>query len=107
MSSGPARIDRPGRYRPRVAGVTLELYDELLARQGGTCALCSNRPKHRRFSVDHDHKTGHIRGLLCHRCNRNLPTWVTAVWCDRAAEYLRRSSLEQALQADREREQSA
>ena len=104
--SGPTRA-RPGRYRPRVAGVTIDQYESILTAQGGTCALCPNTPKNRRFSVDHDHRTGHIRGLLCHRCNRNLPTWVTAVWCDRAAEYLRRATLAAALEADKEREQSA
>ncbi len=37
--------------------------------QDGVCALCKRRkPKH----VDHDHKTGEVRGILCFNCNRAL-----------------------------------
>ena len=76
--------------RARGLGVTDEMYEQMLREQGGHCALCPAVPGTRRLHVDHDHKTGRIRGaLLCHRCNRNLPTWVTPEWCERAAEYLR------------------
>lgn len=56
-----------------VYGITPEQYDEMLAAQGGHCAICprtqqSNVGK-RRLAVDHCHKTGRVRGLLCHRCN--------------------------------------
>lgn len=47
-------------------------YDELLARQGGRCAICRAKPKSKRLAVDHDHKTGAVRGLLCSRCNHDL-----------------------------------
>lgn len=52
-------------------GLTIEEYDEMLEAQGGCCAICkSNNPRgHGRFHVDHNHKTGKIRGLLCHNCN--------------------------------------
>lgn len=45
-------------------------YDQLLAHQDGACAICLQPPKSRRLAVDHDHKTGLIRGLLCAFCNR-------------------------------------
>ena len=51
-------------------GITLEDYDSMLAQQGGKCAICkSEEPKGKRFSVDHNHKTGEVRGLLCNPCN--------------------------------------
>lgn len=69
-------------------GVTDADYYRMLAGQDGRCALCPSTPKTRRFSVDHDHATGAVRGLLCHRCNRALPTWITAAWLHRAADYI-------------------
>lgn len=53
-------------------GLTLEEYDALLASQGGGCAICSRKTKDRSFPVDHDHVTGHIRGILCSLCNCGL-----------------------------------
>ena len=55
-------------------GVTNQDYESLLARQKNRCALCqtTNLQKQRgtRLAVDHDHKTGQIRGLLCRACNQ-------------------------------------
>ena len=64
------------------------LYEELLELQDGVCALCGRPPKTRRLDMDHDHLLMKIRGLLCHRCNRNLPHWVTVDWLERAIIYL-------------------
>jgi Recombination endonuclease VII len=56
--------------------LTLEGYQLLLESQNYMCAIClshetkSKRTKH--FCVDHDHKTGKIRGLLCSSCNRAI-----------------------------------
>jgi hypothetical protein len=74
--------------RRRELGVTVEQYDELLASQHGGCAICGAPPKTRRLDVDHDHRTGKIRGLLCHRCNRALPAWIKPEWLHKAANYL-------------------
>lgn len=30
-----------------------------------------------------------VRGLLCVRCNRTVPDWVTSDWLEAAADYLR------------------
>lgn len=68
-------------------------YERMLAEQGGVCAICGQRPKTRRLHVDHDHATGRIRGLLCFRCNRNLPTYADAAWLERAAQYVRVGTL--------------
>lgn len=47
------------------------MYDEMLAVQGGVCAICgkSNKPATKRLAVDHNHETDRTRGLLCDRCN--------------------------------------
>lgn len=61
----------------REYGITLADYNAQLRRQAHRCAVC-RRPetvvskrtgKLRRLAVDHDHVTGRLRGLLCHRCN--------------------------------------
>lgn len=59
-------------------GLTLEKYEELEKLQNGLCAVCglSNSQKLYNRSVslhiDHNHETGKIRGLLCHKCNTAL-----------------------------------
>lgn len=53
-------------------GITIELYNEMLEQQGGVCAICKKNDSRHRLSVDHDHNTGKVRGLLCHKCNRTL-----------------------------------
>jgi hypothetical protein len=57
---------------------------------GLACELCGNVPKTRGLEWDHDHKTSRHRGWLCHRCNRALPSWITADWLRKAADYLER-----------------
>jgi hypothetical protein len=64
-------------------------YDELLELQGGGCAICGARAKTRRLHIDHDHRTMQLRGLLCYRCNRGLPTWADDNWLDDAYFYVR------------------
>ena len=51
--------------------LTIAQYDAILAYQGGVCYGCHQAEpvKGRRLSVDHDHETGEVRGLLCSRCN--------------------------------------
>lgn len=74
-------------------GVTIEDYDRLLAAQGGGCAICGNPPKTRRLDVDHDHKTGRVRGLLCFVCNHHLlGKYATAAKLRAAADYLERNA---------------
>ena len=53
-------------------GLTEAQWDEMFQTQGGKCAICL-KPQHgRRLAVDHDHKSGKVRGLLCWRCNKYL-----------------------------------
>src|SRR6185437_14192734 len=58
--------------RCRKYGVTHDDYMEMLAKQNGVCAICNlpeRSAKTAALSVDHDHSTGKVRGLLCVRCN--------------------------------------
>lgn len=56
----------------RKYGLTTEQYDEMVRAQGGLCAICRKPPTRRRLAVDHCHKTGTVRGLLCDPCNSSL-----------------------------------
>ena len=55
-------------------GIGLEEYNEMLNQQGGkcVCGAFTGRNNAEALHVDHDHNTGLIRGLLCHRCNRAI-----------------------------------
>jgi hypothetical protein len=56
-------------------GVTQEWYEETFLAQGGKCAICQAEKaggRGRRFHIDHCHKTGVVRGLLCFKCNAIL-----------------------------------
>lgn len=53
-------------------GITIEDYDMMMAKQSGVCAICEQEDKNFALSVDHDHATGAVRGLLCSPCNRAL-----------------------------------
>lgn len=57
----------------RSYGISLEQYEEMLERQNGVCAVCERKCSvHPNLSVDHDHVTGKVRGLLCNKCNTAL-----------------------------------
>lgn len=61
--------DRNLRHR---FGITLFEYQKLLKKQRGVCWICKKKPGRKRLAVDHDHKTGKVRGLLCAHCNQGL-----------------------------------
>jgi hypothetical protein len=89
---------RPKRKRPEHMKALDESYEVYMALNGGDfCAICFRKPTTRKLDRDHDHHTGLPRGLLCHRCNRMLPAWITPEWLDNAAGYLRRSLKETEL----------
>lgn len=59
-------------------GLSVEDYDRILEAQGGLCAICGQAEAMKRgdttweLSVDHDHETGAVRGLLCYSCNQGV-----------------------------------
>lgn len=58
--------------RIRSYGITVEEYDDMLESQGGGCYICGVGPVGRALDIDHDHRTGKVRGLLCSNHNRAL-----------------------------------
>ncbi len=59
-------------YLKKTYSLTLEQYDKMFEIQGGVCAICNQPETWRRLSVDHNHQTGKVRGLLCSKCNTDL-----------------------------------
>src|SRR3990167_3179473 len=83
--------------RLRPFGISVQEYQTILTEQNNKCAICERRRNidHKRFKrlhLDHNHKTGKVRGLLCSSCNLGLgkfrddPTII-----EKAAMYLRLS----------------
>ena len=85
---------KPSKRRPKHMAALDTPYEEWVTLNGGErCAICL-RPrseKDKRLQRDHDHLSGRPRGLLCVRCNRALPSWMTPEWLEAAAEYLRKA----------------
>jgi hypothetical protein len=74
-------------------GLTVEAYDAMLTAQLGTCAICHRSSPGRKdianFIVDHSHKTGKTRGLLCDPCNKGIAYFKeNIVVMDKAINYL-------------------
>lgn len=91
----------PKYNRQRLYGISVGQYDQMVNNQKGLCAICNNPETKRKLSVDHDHKTGVIRGLLCTKCNLGLgyfkddPTQLM-----KAAEYLNMASIKSGQQSN-------
>lgn len=83
----------------RLYGITWDDFQERLTSQDGVCAIC-RRPERRRFRgrvarlvVDHCHRTGRVRGLLCSDCNVAIARFSDSVDVLRAAvAYLERAN---------------
>lgn len=82
----------------RRQGTSSERYRELLEAQEKKCAICGVMEGHRscygtvcRLAVDHDHRTGTVRGLLCNSCNRGLGRFKDSIEnLEAAIRYLKR-----------------
>jgi hypothetical protein len=76
------RVERPehvkAKYRKadlkKKFGITPEQFEAMFVAQGSACAMCGalTSGTKRNFHVDHCHKTGTIRAILCHNCNLML-----------------------------------
>ena len=77
----------------RKFGASYELFNTLLQKQKNSCDLCesefgiNNKPQ-----FDHNHETMKPRGLLCVRCNTNLPYIENKDFLEKANRYLKKHS---------------
>ncbi len=86
-----ARRSRHNSHLKEAYGITIEQYDQVLASQQGKCAICKGGTSKRHFAVDHNHKNGNVRGLLCARCNTGLARFMDDITnIRRAVRYLKR-----------------
>ena len=80
-------------YLKRKFGITQAQWDKMYKLQGGQCPICFN-PLHkpggtkRAAPVDHDHRTGRVRGLTCLHCNRFKIAKNTVESAERLVKYL-------------------
>jgi len=64
-------------------------WEKMLNEQDGVCKLCGNANQGgKRLSVDHEHSTGRVRGLLCTKCNISLGRHERE-WFTKAVNYLK------------------
>jgi aspartyl-tRNA synthetase len=84
----------------RCFGITLEQYEQMLLQQNNKCCICNKTPntklthhkKPRRLAVDHCHKTGKIRGLLCFDCNSAIGKFQDSIQLlQNAIDYLKKN----------------
>ena len=54
----------------RLYGISTTTYDAMYTLQNGRCLICEEA--HDQLDIDHCHKAGHVRGLLCGKCNRGI-----------------------------------
>lgn len=73
------------RYFLRKYGVTLEERDAMIQAQKGLCNICN---KQKPLHMDHDHKTGKLRALICMHCN-NMLGWAELVGIQNVNRYLK------------------
>ncbi len=82
--------NRENHWKTQGINLTIEQYHQLLRFQNERCFLCGRHQSvfKRALNVDHCHKTGKIRGLICSRCNMNLGWIEKTSHLDELKDYL-------------------
>jgi hypothetical protein len=71
-------IKKNGGIKKELNVLEFSPYQYMLDKQGGVCAICKKVcSTGKSLAIDHNHKTGEVRGLLCGKCNRGL-----GLFCD-------------------------
>jgi Recombination endonuclease VII len=82
----------------RKFNLTIKDYNKILELQNNKCFICQKPSLSKNLAVDHEHKTGLIRGLLCNMCNRALARFNdNSLLLQRAAIYLENPPATNAL----------
>lgn len=86
------RVNKKDKDLRKMYGISLDDYYALKKQQNSVCALCFSSNTNKRtcyLDVDHSHKTGKVRGLLCTNCNQGLGKFKDDVQLlKRAIQYL-------------------
>lgn len=90
-----SKLNKNSRLK-RLYNISLEEYNSLLKLQNYLCVICQ-QPETRKYKdkiqdlvIDHCHKTGKFRGLLCDACNNGLGRFKDNIFnLERAIEYLK------------------
>lgn len=82
-------------------GISPEQYNEAVARANGCCELCGEKKK---LNIDHDHRTGHFRGLLCRVCNMAMAYVDNSEWLSKAFVYQGKDHIVPAVEVIRYKE---
>ena len=71
-------------------GLSGDDYEAMRLSQGGCCAICAKPEREQKYalSVDHDHESGRVRGLLCVSCNTKIGVLDNWSLKQKAMEYL-------------------
>lgn len=72
-------------------GITLEMYNKMLVEQDFKCCLCGKEHEYtpqKGLCVDHDHKTGRVRGLVCRKCNLVLIYFDNSDYRNKCLNYI-------------------
>lgn len=80
-----------------IYGITEEDYQNKLIEQNHSCAICGSKHskniKNKKLYIDHDHKTGKFRGILCSNCNSGLGKFEdNAEFLNSAIQYLKQNN---------------
>ena len=79
--------------KTKAYGITKEQYSKMLLDRNGKCDICQNIVA--QLVVDHNHKTGAIRGMLCHTCNQAIGLFrENTLTIEKAIEYLNADKLD-------------
>jgi hypothetical protein len=67
-----SKQDKRDYYLRKTYGISLEEFNRMFEAQDGCCKICGYSDADDPLVVDHCHRSGDVRGLLCGRCNRGI-----------------------------------